>query len=101
MLFTLLSAVRSVHVECAKSIRTEGGVGRGLVKDEKGNATRVGLLEDADGKLNLFEELFVIPPWVAIRAWIDDLASISSDVAMLVTDNETAILLLNEVGYVN
>ena len=56
---------------------------------------------DLYGFFDLFNELRTIPPVIATFARIDDLASITRDIAVLVSDDETSSSRIDDIRDVN
>ncbi len=72
-----------------------------VVKQEDSNTIGVRLLKDQDCPLDLYEELHMIPPWVATQPRICNALGVFPHDALLIVDDKTPILLLDEIQNVD
>ena len=68
-----------------------------VVEEENSDTVGVRLLKDQDCPLDLHEELRMIPLWVAARSRIHNAPGILLHNALLITDDKTSVLLLDEI----
>ena len=100
-LLSLFPPIGFVHVKCAKCIRPERGMCRGLVKEEECLTLRVCLLKNSDRLINLSKQLGVLSPRIPACPRIYDLSCVLDDVLLPITDDEMPVLFLNKIGDVD
>ena len=72
-----------------------------MIEHKECNAIGMCLLKNRDCFVNLHEELHMVPPRVATDSWINDAARILHHIPFFIADNETSVLFLNEIRYMD
>ena len=74
---------------------------RQMIKHKECDAIGMCLLENRDCFVNLHEELHMVPLWVTADSWINDAACILHHIPFFIVNNETFVLFLNEIQYMD
>jgi len=101
LLFSLFLSIAFVHIKCMKCIWPKWSMCRWVVEQEKHNVLGVCLLKNLYCLVDLCKELHMILPLVTTCIRICNAACIFHYNALLIVDDKTSILFLNEIWNMN
>lgn len=101
MLSSLLPTIRFVHLKCFQPIRWQGCMSGRLVKNKESNAVWMSNLKNPNGTFDLLQQLFSVPPCIAIGTRIDNFSGLLNNLSLLVAVCQASIFSIDESGNMN